>query len=101
MELSSIHHLAIEVQNVDRAIQWYRSHFSCEILYQDATWGLLKFANISLALVLPDQHPTHIAFLHDHISEFGEPKTHRDGTRSVYIEDSEGNCLEMLDSTSV
>lgn len=100
MELSSIHHIAIEVENVDRAIAWYQSHFTCEVMYQDASWGLLKFANISLALVIPEQHPAHLAFLHNNIQQFGEPKTHRDGTRSVYTQDSEGNSVEMLDPLS-
>lgn len=100
MELSSIHHIAVGVENVERAIAWYRSHFNCELVYQDATWGLLKFANISLALVMPKQHPAHLAFMYDNISKFGEPKTHRDGTRSVYVKDSENNTIEMLDPLS-
>lgn len=97
MEHTSIHHLAIQVKNVDRAIDWYRSHFTCEIIHQDSSWGLLKFANLQLALVMSHQHPPHLAFTHPNISQFGTPKTHRDGSRSVYIEDSEGNTIEMLD----
>ena len=94
---SSIHHLAIQVENISRAVKWYQDHFDCTIKYEDASWAILAFDNINLALVLPNQHPPHIAVVHPHIEEFGTPKLHRDGTRSVYIQDSEGNFVELLD----
>ena len=60
------------------------------------SWALLAFDNISLALVRPQQHPPHVAFVTDTVDAFGDPVKHRDGTASVYIEDSEGNTVEML-----
>lgn len=101
MELDSIHHLALQVKEIDRALQWYRSNFECEVIYQDPSWALLKFKNIHLALVVPDQHPSHIAFLRDNIAQYGEIQEHRDGSRSVYIEDTEGNAIELLDAASM
>ncbi len=94
---SAIHHLAIQVEDVARAVKWYQEHFNCRLKYADDSWAILAFDNISLALVVPNQHPPHIAFVHPHIESFGTPKPHRDGTRSVYIQDSEGNAVEMLD----
>jgi catechol 2,3-dioxygenase-like lactoylglutathione lyase family enzyme len=61
--LDSIHHLAIAVTDVPASVTWYQAQFNCTVAYQDATWALLKFANISLALVIPDQHPPHVGFV--------------------------------------
>jgi len=64
--LDSIDHIAIPVEDVASAVDWYKSTFHCEVTYQDATWAFLKFGNIQLALVIPSQHPAHIAFTNPH-----------------------------------
>lgn len=94
--LDNIHHLALQVDNIEQSLRWYASNFSCEIIYQDETWALLKFGNISLALVLPNQHPSHFAVVRKNVEAYGLPKKHRDGTSSVYIKDPSGNNIEML-----
>ena len=99
--LDTIHHTAIQVADVSKAVTWYTDHFSCEIEYQDDNWAMLKFANTSLALVMPGMHPFHFAIVKDDLSPFGEAITHRDGTASVYIEDDDGNHIEMLAVPSV
>ena len=63
---------------------------------EDDTWALLKYENISLALVLPNSHPPHIAFEKDDAHKYGELKLHRDGTSSVYVRDPSNNAVEML-----
>lgn len=98
--LQTLHHVAIEVTDIERAIEWYTSRFACEVQYRDATWALLKFANIHLALVTPGQHPPHIALSDEHATDYGALTLHRDGTRSIYIEDSEGNAVEVMQSQS-
>ena len=95
-KLDVIHHTAIQVQDVDKAVSWYTKNFNCKINYQDSSWAMLKFANTSLALVLPDQHPYHFAITQDDLSPFGVASKHRDGTSSVYIKDVDGNNVEML-----
>ncbi|MGI8988951.1 MAG: VOC family protein [Bryobacteraceae bacterium] len=100
-ELSPIDHVAIPVTNIAAAVDWYTSTFQCHVKYQDETWALLSFANIRLALVIPSQHPAHIGFVSPHAERFGELKTHRDGTRSVYIQDPAGNPVEVLASDSM
>ena len=96
LQLDSVHHLALAVTDVAVSVAWYQAHFNCAVAYQDATWALLKFANISLALVIPTQHPPHVGFVVDNAAAFGELITHRDGTRSVYVNDPDGNALEMM-----
>lgn len=94
--LHTIHHVAIAVRDVGEAVQWYTKTFACTVSYRDDTWALLEFANIKLALVVPDQHPPHIAFVHPEAAMFGPLKRHRDGTRSVYVVDPAGNAVEIM-----
>ena len=94
--LDTVHHVAIAVKDVKSAVAWYRKHFSCKVSYQDDTWAMLDFANLKLALVIPQQHPPHLAFVHPEAEKFGELKTHRDGTRSCYVTDPAGNPVELL-----
>ena len=92
----SIHHIAIQVKDIPRAISWYKENFNIEVTYQDDSWAMLKFKNINLALVIPEQHPPHIAIENEHAERFGKLVKHRDGTESVYIKDSENNILEVM-----
>ena len=94
--MDRIHHVAITVNDVDKAIEWYQDHFTFEISWRDKSWALLEFENIALALVLPNQHPPHIAFINDNLESFGDPVLHRDGTESVYIQDNQKNVVELL-----
>ena len=96
MALDSIHHIAIPVENVAPAVDWYKREFHCEVTYQDDTWAFLKFGNIKLALVIPSQHPAHIGFVSPEAERFGALKLHRDGTRSCYVTDPAGNSVEIL-----
>ena len=93
--LDTLHHAALRVKDVNKAVEWYRQRFCCEVEYQDATWAMLKFANVRLAFVLEKQHPPHIALLGEP-ADFGTPTTHRDGTSSVYLKDPDGNNVEIL-----
>tara|TARA_S200000501_G_scaffold300152_1_gene287148 strand:+ start:1664 stop:1972 length:309 start_codon:yes stop_codon:yes gene_type:complete len=96
MELDKIHHIAVQVSNIKKSVEWYKAKFSCEVDYSDSSWALLRFANVSVALVTKNEHPPHYAIERESISEFGAPLTHRDGTKSVYISDLDDNTIEML-----
>ncbi|MBL8149198.1 MAG: VOC family protein, partial [Blastocatellia bacterium] len=89
-------HIAISVPDIEKAVDWYTEKFSCKVLYKDDTWAFLEFANIKLALVIPEQHPAHIAFVTPKAEDYGKLKAHRDGTRSIYIADPFGNSIEMM-----
>ena len=96
MKLDKMHHIAVQVASIEKSVEWYKSNFACKIEYSDTSWALLKFANVSVALVSKNEHPPHYAIERDSISEFGKEILHRDGTSSVYIEDLDGNTIEML-----
>jgi hypothetical protein len=100
-KLDTIHHVAISVPNVAKGVEWYTSRFNCRVEYIDDTWALLAFANTKLALVLPQEHPSHFALSRPDANKFGELVTHRDGLSSVYITDAFGNAIEVLEESSL
>jgi catechol 2,3-dioxygenase-like lactoylglutathione lyase family enzyme len=95
-DLDSLDHTAIAVRDLDETVDWYLENFACRVLYRDATWALLEFANSRLAFVLPDQHPPHVAVRKLDAERFGVLGTHRDGTRFTYVTDPSGNTVEIL-----
>lgn len=99
--MDRIHHLAVQVADIGQAVAWYRQQFACGVKYQDQSWALLGFDNIDVALVLPGQHPPHVGIPRPDAGRFGELRTHRDGSASVYIRDPGGNALEIIDSASL
>ena len=90
-------HVALNVQNLKRAIDWY-----CQrgfiVTYQDDTWAMMQLGDFRLALTIPDQHPPHLAFKVKSLENMpdGEIKEHRDGSKYLYCKDSEGNVLEFI-----
>ena len=94
--LDRVEHVAISVADIDSAVAWYTSNFRCTVAYRDASWALLDFDNLQLALVIPEQHPPHIAFTSPNAGRFGALKPHRDGTRSTYVKDPAGNSVEIM-----
>ena len=93
-----IDHIAIQVDDIYEACEWYSGHFNANVLYFDQTWALLNFDNIKLALILPNQHQNHVAVevkpeKYPHL----EFKQHRDGSNYHYLTDPWGNCVELID----
>ncbi len=106
-------HVAIRVQDVDRAKAFYMN-LGMKLLWDDPEWCYLEAGpgNDGLALLGPGYKAAgpHFAFhftdkqevlkahrqLHDAGLSVGDLHEHRDGTASFYLQDSEGNWLEML-----
>jgi catechol 2,3-dioxygenase-like lactoylglutathione lyase family enzyme len=100
-KFDNVDHVAIAVKDIAKAVRWYTERFNCAVEYKDDTWAYLKFENIRLALVIPEQHPAHIAFAVDKAEQHGALETHRDGTRSLYLKDPDGNSVELMDKHSL
>lgn len=94
--MDKIHHIAIQVKDLQETLQWYQQNYDCNVSYQDESWAMIDFENTSLALVSPEQHPYHFAIEADDAEKYGELTPHRDGTASIYIKDPSGNHVEML-----
>ena len=99
--LETIDHIAIPVTDIAAAVAFYTARFRVAVDYQDDSWALLRFANTKLALVMPNQHPPHVAVERANIDADAGTQPiaiHRDGTRSLYIEDPWSNVIELLET---
>lgn len=96
-------HVAIPTRDIAGSVRFYVETFGAEVLYEDATWAFLRLGQGKLALVTPEQHPPHVALrvneseLQAAATRAGKPiDRHRDGTIGIYIEDGQGNVIELI-----
>ena len=92
-------HVAVNVADIARAVEWYTTQLGAEILYQDASWAFLRAGGVKIALTVADQHPPHMGFdvgPDPPESFYKGAKTHRDGTVSRYVRDPDGNAIEWI-----
>jgi len=95
--LDQLDHIAIQVKDIKKSLNWYLNNFKCEELYSDETWAFIKFENLKLALVTNSEHPPHFAILDDKINLNQKSVVkHRDKSISKYIKDLDGNYLELI-----
>lgn len=100
---SELDHVAVPSADIAASVQWYVEKFGAIVLYEDATWAFLRLGQGKLALVTPNQHPPHMALrvdeatLREAAQSAGKPvDRHRDGTRGIYIDDPDGNQVELI-----
>jgi len=94
-----VDHIAINVANVRKSVKWYQEKFDARIRYVDETWASLMVGDVNIALTVKNQHPPHLAFTLERLSDFPEGeeiKYHRDGSAYLYIEDDDGNTIEYV-----
>jgi predicted enzyme related to lactoylglutathione lyase len=96
MTMQKVQHIAIVVSGIEKVLLWYQSEFDVKLKYADQSWALLQFENNSLELVLPCQHPPHIAVARENAETYGAFKRHRGGSASAYIEDPWGNTIDIM-----
>ncbi len=97
-------HVAQVVPNIADAVEWYLLHIpGSKVLFQDTTWAFMDACGARLAFVVKDQHPGHLAWrvpsalLEELAQKYGkEIKTHRDNTRSFYIEAPGDKSIEII-----
>ena len=96
-------HVALPCPDIAEGVRFYVENFGASVLYQDQTWAFLKLGQGKLALVTPTQHPPHVALRVDEntlanaAQKAGLPiDQHRDGTKGIYIDDPNGNAIELI-----
>ncbi len=92
-------HVALNVKDIARSVEWYVKAVGAKVLYRDDTWAMLDAGGVKLALTLPNQHPRHIAFDVGRLpsEEFiRKARSHRDGSLSQYVVDPDGNAIEWI-----
>ena len=108
-----IGHIALRVENLDRAKSFYLN-LGMQLIWDDKDWCYLEAGKgkDGLALLGPSYKAAgpHVAFhfeekkevenIYSDLKKFGVKVApiheHRDGTASFYMQDTEGNWLEML-----
>ena len=113
VNVQRIGHIAIRVQNVERAKSFYIS-LGMKLVWDDVDWCYLEAGpgKDGLALLGPNYKAAgpHFAFHFNNKNEVekahsqllkegvnvGSLHDHRDGTSSFYLRDPEGNWFEML-----
>ncbi len=111
--LHRLGHVALRVQDMERAKAFY-SALGLRLTWDAADWAYLQWPDTGegIALLSPDYKAAgpHFAFhfqqraevdqVHAQLEAAGHPcgpvHDHRDGTASFYLQDPEGNWLEML-----
>ena len=94
-----LHHVAINVSNIKKSVEWYMENMHATVDYEDDTWAMLGFGDVKMALTVATQHPPHIGFevaLLEELVENNNIKKHRDGSHYLYLEDPDGNVLEKI-----
>ena len=97
-------HIAQQVPDIAEAVAWYvRTLPGVKVLHQDASWAFIEANGTKLAFVKSDQHPNHLAWRVDSAelerlaAELGkEIKSHRDQSRSFYLEAPGGQAIEII-----
>ncbi len=97
-------HVAQQVPDVADAVTWYQATLpDCRVLYQDPTWAFLLAGGVKLALIQQGHHPDHVAWrvteteLERLAAAHGQTiRTHRDHTRSIYVEAPGGRWVEFI-----
>ena len=98
--MEKIDHIAIVVTNINHAVRWYTDNHDCKVNYQDKSWAMLEFENVSVALVVPGQHPPHFAVVDETVGKLSKSKVHRDGIKYLYETDPDENYIERIDKPS-
>ena len=97
-------HSAQVVPDIGEAVAWYIKVIpGARVLYQDESWAFLDAGGVKVAFVLRDHHPNHLAWrvgldeLERLAATHGkEIVTHRDQTRSFYLEAPGGQWVEII-----
>lgn len=99
----SFDHVAIPSRDIAESVKFYVTRFQAKVLYQDKTWAFLEIGKGKVALVSPGGHPPHFALrvtkktLLEEARKAGKPVLqHRDGSRTIYLSDPQGNHVELI-----
>ncbi len=96
-----VDHIAIFVDDLEVAKEWYMGHLKAKVAFEDHKYIRIKLNNTNIALILKKyyDHP-HIGILvdkkEDLPTDLGVTIQHRDGTMGTYVKDPFGNYLEYI-----
>ncbi len=101
MSPSVVDHIAILVDDLKEAENWYVKKLNGIISFRDKKYIRIKLANTNIALIDKKHYKAaHFAILVENYEDLprnqGITVKHRDGTVGVYVKDPFGNYLEYI-----
>tara|TARA_B100001564_G_C20258443_1_gene498181 strand:+ start:120 stop:458 length:339 start_codon:yes stop_codon:yes gene_type:complete len=99
--MSIVDHIAVLVDDLKVAEEWYTEHLKCEVTFRDHKYIRISVNNTNIALIDKNHYPdAHVGILVENLDDLptdkGEVVKHRDGTVGVYVKDPFGNYLEYI-----
>ncbi|HIL25852.1 MAG TPA: VOC family protein [Nitrospinaceae bacterium] len=97
-KVTRLDHVALNVNNVNDSASWYIENLGADVIYADDTWAMLQVGDSKIALTVASQHPPHLGFVVEKLSDIpcNDPAYHRDGSAYLYMTDPDGNTIEFL-----
>ncbi len=106
-------HVGIQVEDVERSLGFYRDTLGFRVEWDgDADWANVSLGGDDLGLIRKssNKHPPHVGLRVDTVEDLlaahealaakgvsvDPVRGHRDGSRSFYFRDPDGNILEAL-----
>jgi len=97
-------HIAVQVPQIAAAVAWWRRLVpGATVLYEDDSWALIDAGGSRVAFVTAAEHPDHLAYAVSgtelqRLAEVhaGEIASHRDGSRSFYLDAPGGHRVELI-----
>ena len=98
---SKIDHIAVLVDDLDLAEEWYSEKLDGTVTFRDTKYTRICVANTNIALIDKNHYShAHFGILVENKDDLpmdqGMVVHHRDGTMGVYVEDPFGNYLEYI-----
>ena len=98
---SIVDHIAILVDDLSVAEEWYTEKLKGKVTHRDSKYIRVSVSNTNIALIDKNHYSyAHFGILvekkEDLPLEMGEVVYHRDGTTGVYVKDPFGNYLEYI-----
>jgi predicted enzyme related to lactoylglutathione lyase len=91
-----LHHVAVVVGDLDRAVQWYGEVFRAKLLRRDARRAVFAFGAVELHLV-DEQQPAGVTIVRHDVAAMGPSTRRPDGVRGMHLVDPWGNAIEVVD----
>ena len=99
--MDTLHHVAISVTDIAKAVEWFRTRLDCRVAYQDDTWAWSSSPTWGSRWSCPRSTRRTWGSCAPTRSRSARSRAHRDGTRSTYLAGPDGNVIEIVDKASV
>ncbi|MFT7536642.1 MAG: catechol-2,3-dioxygenase [Hyphomicrobiaceae bacterium] len=95
-----VHHVTVQVGDLERAIKWYGETFRAKLVRRSSDRAVFAFESLELHLAGPDTEPAGITIVRHDVAKMGPSKRRANGVRGLHLVDPWGNAIEVVDRAS-